>query len=517
MPETDRSDLAQLAAYYHDRLTPVARSFLRRLGIDDETVHLFQIGADEPGARIGFGSQQSGPGDFCGRIIFPVRDIEDRVIDLIGYAPQAKPRYKSLSGNLGVLFNQGIIEPSDPIFVSENLLDAVVLTQQGFAAAAVPGAANFRPEMAAQFRGKEVYLVFSGNYAGRRNTVAVARLLCPVARAVYVVTLPEGTPCVAELFAAEEDAQLILTALVAQAQREHRFEDLASDARAGAAFVQEVLERREGQLQGISTGFEPLDQQLLGGVREGLYLLAGYPGLGKTTLLRQLADQVAVGAGHPVLFLSLEMSAFELWAKSIAREMEVPVVDVLTGRVEPELLRAVSSRYREAAERMWTLEGNETTTVRVLSERAMEVGNRAGSVPVVFIDGLQRLAPGGGDSGRPAVLRTPETALALKRMSRQLSCPVVATVSLNREAGSAFEALLWPELADLEHIADVLVVLRAVGSLTSPDAARAEMAQDPSRMVLEVAKNRNGTSGGIPVLFFKRHGRFAEGTHATSI
>lgn len=517
MPDSGRDDLSRLAAYYHDRLTPAARSYLARLGVDDETIRLFEIGADEPGGRIGFGSQPAAGGDFSGRIIFPVRDLEDCVVDLVGYSPLAKPRYKSLSGNLGVLFNRGIIEPSDPVFLSDNLLDAVVLTQQGFAAAAVPGGGNFRAEMSSDFRGKDVFLVFGSNYASRRNTTAVAQMLCPVARGVYVVTLPNGIPSVAELFGGDEDANLVLAALVAQAQREHRFEDLAPDARVDAAFVQEVLERRAGQFRGIPTGFEQLDQQLLGGLREGLYLVAGHPGMGKTTFLRQMADQLAAGAGQPVLFISLEMSSFELWAKSIAREMHLPVVDILTGQVDPELFRTVSAGYHKSAERMWTLECSETTTVHSLGEQVAEVSNRAGSVPVVLIDGLQRLSPRTGENARSAAHRNLDTALALKRMSRRLSCPVVATVSLNREVGPAPEAFLWSELADLEHVADVMAVLRAAGSRTSPDAARTEMAQDPSRMVLEVVKNRNGTAGALPILFWKRQGRFSEGTHSTNI
>jgi replicative DNA helicase len=486
------------------------------VGILEETLRLFQIGVDEPGGRIGFGSMQA-PGDFSGRIIFPVRDLEDCVIDLVGYSPVAKPRYKSLGGNLCVLFNRGIIEPSDPVFLSESLLDAVVLTQQGFAAAAVPGGGNFRAEMSADFRGKDVFLVFGSNYASRRNTMAVAQMLCPVARDVFVVTLPDGVSSVTELLSEEEDAPLLLDALVGQARREHRYEDLAPDARVDSAFVQEVLERQTGQFQGIPTGFQQLDQQLLGGLREGLYLVAGYPGMGKTTFLRQMADQVASSAGHPVLFISLEMSAFELWAKSIAREMKLPVVDVLTGRVDPELFKAVSAGYHKAAERMWTLECSESTTVHSLGEQVSEVSNRAGSVPVLLIDGLQRLAAAPGDNSRNTAHRTLDTALALKRMARRLSCTVVATVSLNREGGLGPESFMWPELADLEHVADVLAVLRAAGTRTSPDAARAEMAQDPSRMVLEVIKNRNGTTGALPVLFWKRQGRFSEGTHSTNI
>jgi replicative DNA helicase len=511
------SKAASLAAYYYDRLTPGARAYLAQFGIADETIALFQIGADEPGGRIGFGTQEQTGADLTGRLVFPVKDLEDRVVDLIGFSPQLKPRYKSLSGSLALLFNRGILEPCDPVFLAENLLDAVALTQHGYAASAVPGGGNFRPEMACDFQGKEVFVIFGGNYAGRRNAIAAARHLVPVAAAVYLVALPEGVRGAAELLAIDEDSPLVFAGLVEQARRDNRFEELAPDTKAAGAFVEEVLERREGEFEGIPTGFPQLDRQLLGGLREGLHLLAGLPGMGKTTFLRQLADQVVATSGTPVLFLSMEMSAFELWAKSIAREMDVPVVEVLAGRVDPAAFRQISERYAEVAGRMWTVEGNEGMSVSALADQVTEVHNRAGSPPVVVIDGVGRLPTSPGDAGRLSAPRTLDTALALRRMSRSLSCPVVAAVSLNREPGPWEAGLATPELAELEHVADVIAVLRPVGSRTSADAGRAEMAQDPSRMVLEISKNRNGTQGALPLVFFKRTGRFSEGSHATGI
>jgi replicative DNA helicase len=513
-------DLGRLAAYYHERLTPALRAYLLQAGITAETVELFQIGADEPGGRIGFAHERQEPcGGFAGRLIFPVRDLDDQVIDLVGYSPQQRPRYKTHSGSLAVLFNRGILEPCDPVFLCERVLDAVALTQGGFPASAVLGGANFRPEMAADFAGKDVFLVFGSNYAGRRNAIAVAGVLSRVARAVYVVSLPEAARSAAELFALEDDGALVFANLVEQARREQRFEALAPDTRHVDAFAREVLERSEGQLQGVSTGFLSLDRLLLGGLREGVYLLAGAPGMGKTTFLRQLADQV-LAYGAPVVFLSMETSAFELWAKSIARELQLPVVDVLMGRVEAGAFRRVSAEYGKLLERMWTIEGSEVTSVAALAEKVAEVANHAGAPPVVIIDGLQRLpVSAAGDTGRPWQARGPDVCLALKHLARRTGSPVIGTVPVSRDVrdlGPA-GACSAPELAEIEHIADVVAWLRASGSRTSAEAVAAEMAQDPSRMVLEVLKSRNGTTGALPFMFYRRDGRFAEGRHATGV
>jgi len=510
-------DLGQLAAYYHDRITPAVRGFLQQAGITEETIRLFQIGADEAPSRIGF-AKQEGPCDgLAGRMIFPVRDLEDQVVDIIGYSPNLRPRYKTLSGKLSVMFNQGIVEPCDPVFLCEGVIDAVVLTQSGFPSAAVLGGASFTADMAGDFAGKEVFIVFHSNYAGRRNAIAVAGALARVALAVYVVVLPEGVRSPVELFAMDDDSAVVFAALVDQARRQHRYEALAPDTRNMDAFVQEVLERSEGQYQGVSTGFESLDRQLLGGLREGLYLLAGEPGMGKTTFLRQLADQV-LASSVPVVFLSLESSAFELWAKSIARELELPVVDVLMGRVDGPSFREVASSYGELLRRMWTLEGNEAASIASLTEKVTEVTNQAGTAPVVIIDGVQRLpvaAP--TEMTRPWHARGADTCLALKHLARRLGCPVVATVSISRDGRDWASAGVAPELAEVEHIADVVAWLRVSGSRTSLEATAAEMAQDPSRMVFEILKNRNGTPGALPLMFYRRHGRFAEGSHSTQV
>lgn len=80
-------------------------------------------------------------------------------------------------------------------------------------------------------------------------------------------------------------------------------------------FAEFVLKNKSG---GISTGFENLDKLLDGGLYPGLYVIGANSSLGKTTLVLQIADSIAK-SGQGVLIFSLEMSRFELIAKTLSR------------------------------------------------------------------------------------------------------------------------------------------------------------------------------------------------------
>ena len=68
----------------------------------------------------------------------------------------------------------------------------------------------------------------------------------------------------------------------------------------------------------VSTGFPNLDNHLDGGVHEGLYVIGAISSLGKTTFMIQIADYIS-SQGQDVLYISLEMSKYEIMAKSISR------------------------------------------------------------------------------------------------------------------------------------------------------------------------------------------------------
>ncbi|WP_254611288.1 DnaB-like helicase C-terminal domain-containing protein [Paenibacillus sp. JMULE4] len=94
------------------------------------------------------------------------------------------------------------------------------------------------------------------------------------------------------------------------------------------------MKRHRGQSSGTPTGIAELDETLFGGLRSGLYLIAGGASSGKTMLMKQIADHIA-SEQMPVVYVSWDMTAFELWARSIARIIGTEPQKVLSGKIPP--------------------------------------------------------------------------------------------------------------------------------------------------------------------------------------
>ena len=82
----------------------------------------------------------------------------------------------------------------------------------------------------------------------------------------------------------------------------------------GGAFDKEVAEFQANAM--LETGYKTLDR--IQPFYPGVYCIGAIPSLGKTTFSAQMTDQVAE-TGRPVLYFSLEQTAFELYSKSLAR------------------------------------------------------------------------------------------------------------------------------------------------------------------------------------------------------
>jgi replicative DNA helicase len=82
----------------------------------------------------------------------------------------------------------------------------------------------------------------------------------------------------------------------------------------------EKLHENKGELRGISTGFNDLDQYLSGLQKSDLIILAARPSMGKTTLALDIARQAALKQGTPTIIFSLEMSTQQLVDRMLAAE-----------------------------------------------------------------------------------------------------------------------------------------------------------------------------------------------------
>lgn len=491
-----KPDLNSLVSYYHDRLTAETRAYLYERGLSDSIIEAFQIGYDD-GVRFGFIENSGALGDyFQDRYIFPIKNAEGKVVNIIGRAGDNKqPPYKNLPGNLvinpDVIFNEAVIGSSETVFLCEGIIDALTLIQANFPAVGLFGPNSFKPGWADKFAGKHVFICFDNDEVGRIGRDQVARQISEKAAAVYFIDLPEGIKDVNDFFRRAKDAAQNFSLLAYQAAEWGKYRQFPSDARNLNVFVQEYTRRHEKKMVGLPTGFAGLDELLFGGLLAGLYVLTGRPGSGKTTFLKNVADHLAANR-VPVIFVSLEMSAFELWAKSISRLAGVPIRDVFAGKTDPAVIREANQVYAKLAAYIWTVEGSGPVSADIIDSYVYQTSNELGAPPVVIIDYLQRLPVDKPMPELSQAMLDSYNALALKRLSQKYGCPVLAA-----SVGEAADSDGTEGIAAVPYTADVIM------HLDCPSGEGADDGSEVCPVSLHIRKNRNGILGQVALRFNK--------------
>jgi replicative DNA helicase len=486
-------DLAGLVAYYQKQLKEEAFIYLQKRGLSEQTVEQFQIGFEI--GKIGFYVDQNQLGGyFENRVIIPLFDKDKEIVDLIGRSiDHREPKYKALYGTDQILFNYEAITESDEVVLCNGIFDVMTLVQAKIPAVCVPDLIVFKENHAKLFADKSVYICMGNDELGRRESTRIESLLREHAKETYIVNLPETIRDINDLFVRAQNPAENFIRLIQQTVEETMVAPIAPDAKNSTVYVEEYMKRYRGQVSGITTGFPKLDQLLFGGFGSGLYLLAGEGGIGKSMLLKQMADHIALEQ-NPVVFVSWDMTNFELWSRSIARIIGIPPQLVLSGKVEPEPIHEANKTYMQISKMLWMLECSMDTTLAQVASSIERIAVIAGKEPVVFLDHLQRIPIPVGEKVATLSWQQQQSALAyaLKQWSREWNSPIIAATAL--EAGQD----RIPQ--GVEASADVVMMLQ-----------RAESA-DPAIqwMQLDLIKNRNGSLNKIPIQFYNDRAIFTE-------
>lgn len=260
----------------------------------------------------------------------------------------------------------------------------------------------------------------------------------------------------------------------------------------------------------IPTGFTELDKALDGGLFEGLYTIGAVSSLGKTTMILQIADQIAQ-AGNDVLIFSLEMARTELMSKSISRLTCLDAIQngidisqaktargITTGKryehysqTEKELIQRAINAYGEYAQHIFIHEGIGDIGVSEIRERIERHIAITGNRPTVFIDYLQILAP--ANERFTDKQNVDRNVLELKRISRDFKIPVFAVSSFNRGGyNDAVTMESFKESGAIEYSSDVLMGLQAKGAGSKEFNIGVAKKKNPREIELVILKNRNG-------------------------
>jgi replicative DNA helicase len=269
----------------------------------------------------------------------------------------------------------------------------------------------------------------------------------------------------------------------------------------------EELSRTGTELTGTPSGFTDLDA-ITGGFQPGnLIVIAARPGMGKSSLVTNMAEKAAVDHRRPVALFSLEMSEAELAQRFIASQASIHGDDLRKGRVAadrwPKIVKA-SSRLAEAP--LYIDDSSDVTLldIRAKSRRLhSQLQEEHGGLGMIIVDYLQLMQTERRIENRAEAVA--EMSRGLKLLARELEVPVIALSQLNRKVEERHDKR--PMLSDLresgavEQDSDVVIFIYR-DEYYNDDSEREGEAD------LIIAKHRNGALDTITLSFNPRYPRF---------
>ncbi|KQZ13044.1 MULTISPECIES: replicative DNA helicase [unclassified Mesorhizobium] len=339
-----------------------------------------------------------------------------------------------------------------------------------------------------------------------------------------------------------EDAERRLFELAETGRYDGGFESF-TDAVKTAVDMANAAYMRDGHLSGVATGLRDLDRRMGGLQSSDLVVLAGRPGMGKTSLATNIAFNIAesyvpaqqadgsfkAANGGVVGFFSLEMSSEQLATRIISEQTEIPSSKIRRGEISEmdfEKLVACSQTMQKLP---LFIDQTGGISIAQLAARARRLKRQRG-LDVIVIDYIQLMTGSSKASSQNRVQEITEITTGLKALAKELSVPIIALSQLSRQVESRDDKR--PQLSDLresgsiEQDADVvLFVFREEYYLKNREPKpgtdeyikwETEMNEMRGKAEVIVAKQRHGPTGTVSLAFqgeFTRFSDLAEDQH----
>lgn len=271
---------------------------------------------------------------------------------------------------------------------------------------------------------------------------------------------------------------------------------LATPSEDAIEFYKYLTDMEEGKVKPfLSTGLDDLDDILGGGlVSEGLITLAGRPGQGKTVVGLVIADNVAAAGGR-VLYISLEMSKIQLWARRVARQSGISYSKLMGGTFD----MGNKAEWQKIAHAMGDI-ADRQLIINDANARMSDIEQsvrQAGKLDLIVIDHLGLIIQ--DKASTSLYLPTTLTVHALKRLAKSTGTPILLLCQLNRANTTRQDKR--GTLADLrdsgaiEEDSDAVVFIHRDAYYLPPEEQPKPW--EPQTMELNVAKNRHGETGAV--------------------
>jgi len=266
-------------------------------------------------------------------------------------------------------------------------------------------------------------------------------------------------------------------------------------------YAENIAARRDGQTTGILTGFKTLDAKTGGLQQSDLIIVAGRPGLGKTSLALNFVEHAAITLGKTCAVFSLEMSEMQLVQRLISMTAEIDGNRMRRGRLSIDELGAISDASSRLQQSAIFVEESSRLTVTDILAKSRRLQAEHGGLDLVVIDYLQLIEGVGNDENR--VQEVAKITRSLKAIARELQVPVIALSQLSRQIETRGTEPMLSDLREsgsIEQDADLVMFLWQKDQQDRKDGV----------VRLKLAKHRNGPTADLDLHFEAELTRFRD-------
>ncbi len=265
----------------------------------------------------------------------------------------------------------------------------------------------------------------------------------------------------------------------------------------------EELNRQGLDVTGTPTGFRDLDRMLSGLHPSNLLIVAARPGMGKTALVLNIAQNVAVN-DVPVAIFSLEMSREEIVTRMLCAQGRIDSQRLRSGRLAESDFTKLSNAASVLYKKPIFVDDSPGLTVTEIRAKSRRMRRRPG-LGLVIVDYLQLMQGSGGENRQQEIA---QISRSLKNLARELQVPILAVSQLNRSLESREEKR--PRLGDLRESGAIEQDADVVMFIYRHEYYHPEAQETKGIAELNISKHRQGAIGRVDMTFLPEFTLFAD-------
>ncbi len=270
------------------------------------------------------------------------------------------------------------------------------------------------------------------------------------------------------------------------------------------------LEKRpDNPFPGIDTGFIDFDRMTHGLHPGHLLIIAGRPGMGKSSLAMNIATHVTARENKAAAVFSLEMSAQELGLRVLCGESGVSFSRLRKGRLSQREWTTLRETIAALSHSKLYIDDSASATFLEVASKARRLKLEKG-LDLLVIDYLQLMSSGGRFENRN--LEIASITRGLKQLAKDLQIPVMCLSQLSRQTerrGSDRR----PQLADLRESGAIEQDADLVGFVYRDEVYNPDDPGNHGLAELIVSKHRSGETGTVHLAFIGEITKFCNLEH----